>query len=67
MFKINRNHITLDVSEDEIDGQDDRDTDEGDDEHKHQQVSLEPHVLDGIDAALPEDHVVREREHTGDP
>ena len=67
MLKIAQNHITLDVSEDEVDGQDDRDTDESDDEHKHQKVSLEPYVLDGVDAAFPEDHVIREREHTGDP
>ena len=59
--------FTLDVPHDEVDGQDDRDTDEGDDEHEHQKVSLEPDVLDRVDAALPEDHVVTEGEHAGDP
>ena len=66
-WNIRDDDITLDVPHDKVDREDDRDADEGDDEYEDEKVPLEPDVLDGVYPALPEDHVVREGEHAGDP
>ena len=57
----------MDVAHCEVDRQNDGDTHRGDDHHEHQQVSLEPDVLDGVYAAPPQDHVIRQGEHAHDP
>ena len=58
---------SLDVSHVEVDGEDDGDADTGDDNHEHQQVSLEPDVLDGVNAALSQNHVIRQSEDAQHP